>query len=291
MDEIETRYYLRFEVNDEPGVLAAIAGALGEQRISVEHMDQESRWRQKAEADQSWFPIMVIPPKPRRTNRNRPEQDQRFLVHAVQGSPDSHRRRRINNQLIGSVNSGLGGWTVVRALREQLPRESIVYLGDTARVPYGTRSAATVLRYARGCSQLLLERGIKVLVIACNTASAVALDVLAAELPIPVIGVVGPGATAAVEAANALRARGVEPVRIGVLGTLSTVESGAYPRAVALRSQGFEVRRGPRRCWCRWLKKVGWTGKYLAWLSNGTWRHCWTIRFASWCSVVRTIRC
>ncbi len=81
--------------------------------------------------------------------------------------------------------------------------------------------------------------------IACNTASAVALDVLAAELPIPVIGVVGPGATAAVEAANALRARGVEPVRIGVLGTLSTVESGAYPRAVALRSQGFEVRARP----------------------------------------------
>jgi glutamate racemase len=151
----------------------------------------------------------------------------------------------MNDQPIGVFDSGLGGLTVVRALREQLPRESIVYLGDTARVPYGTRSASTVLRYARGCSQLLLERGIKLLVIACNTASAVALEVLAAELPIPVIGVVGPGASAAVDAANALRARGVEPVRIGVLGTLSTVESGAYPRAVAARSQAFEVRARP----------------------------------------------
>jgi glutamate racemase len=151
----------------------------------------------------------------------------------------------MNNQPIGVFDSGLGGLTVVRALREQMPRESIVYLGDTARVPYGTRSASTVLRYARGCSQLLLERGIKVLVIACNTASAVALDVLAAELPIPVIGVVGPGAAAAVEAANGLRARGVEPVRIGVLGTLSTVESGAYPRAVAAHSESFEVRARP----------------------------------------------
>lgn len=151
----------------------------------------------------------------------------------------------MNNQPIGVFDSGLGGLTVVRALREQLPRESIVYLGDTARVPYGTRSASTVLRYARGCSELLLQRGIKLLVIACNTASAVALDVLARELPIPVIGVVGPGASAAVEAANAMRTRGLEPVRIGVLGTLSTVESGAYPRAVAACSRDFEVRARP----------------------------------------------
>lgn len=151
----------------------------------------------------------------------------------------------MNDQPIGVFDSGLGGLTVVRALREALPRESIVYLGDTARVPYGTRSASTVLRYARGCSQLLLERGIKVLVIACNTASAVALDVLAEELPIPVIGVVGPGADAAVEAATQLSSRGVEAVRIGVLGTLSTVESGAYPRAVAARSRAFEVRARP----------------------------------------------
>ncbi len=150
------------------------------------------------------------------------------------------------NQLpIGVFDSGLGGLTVVRALREHLPCESIIYLGDTARVPYGTRSPATVIRYARGCSQLLIDRGIKLLVIACNTASAVALDVLAQELPIPVIGVVGPGATAAVNAAGTLRERGVSAPRVGVLGTVSTVDSGAYPRAVAAVSAEFEVRTQP----------------------------------------------
>lgn len=142
---------------------------------------------------------------------------------------------------IGVFDSGLGGLTVVRALQERLPGESIIYLGDTARVPYGTRSASTVLRYARGCSQLLIERGIKLLVIACNTASAVALDVLARELPVPVVGVVGPGADAAVRAANRLLARGLQEVRIGVLGTLSTIESGAYPRAVRQHSAHMEL--------------------------------------------------
>lgn len=151
----------------------------------------------------------------------------------------------MNHLPIGVFDSGLGGLTVVRALREHLPSESIVYLGDTARVPYGTRSAATVVRYARGCSQLLLERGIKMLVIACNTASAVALEVLEQELPIPVIGVVGPGAVAAVGAARALRERGVSPIRLGVLGTVSTVDSGAYPRAVAACSSEFEVKAQP----------------------------------------------
>lgn len=151
----------------------------------------------------------------------------------------------MNHLPIGVFDSGLGGLTVVRALREHLPSESIIYLGDTARVPYGTRSASTVLRYARGCSQLLMERGIKMLVIACNTASAVALEVLAEELPIPVIGVVGPGASAAVSAARSLRERGVALVRVGVLGTVSTVDSGAYPRAVAATSHEFEVRAQP----------------------------------------------
>ncbi len=151
----------------------------------------------------------------------------------------------MNHLPIGVFDSGLGGLTVVRALREHLPWESIIYLGDTARVPYGTRSASTVLRYARGCSQLLMERGIKMLVIACNTASAVALEVLAEELPIPVIGVVGPGASAAVSAARSLRERGVALVRVGVLGTVSTVDSGAYPRAVAATSHEFEVRAQP----------------------------------------------
>jgi glutamate racemase len=146
---------------------------------------------------------------------------------------------------IGVFDSGLGGLTVVRALREALPAEDVIYLGDTARVPYGTRSAATVARYARGCAHLLVERGIKLLVVACNTVSAVALDVLRDELALPVVGVVEPGARAAVEAAEAWHAaRGVgrEPIRIGVLGTVGTIGSGAYPRAVAALGSRFEVR-------------------------------------------------
>jgi glutamate racemase len=137
-------------------------------------------------------------------------------------------------------DSGLGGLTVVRALRRVLPDERIVYLGDTARVPYGTRSAETVLRYARSCSRVLIERGVKGLVVACNTVSAVALEMLRAELDLPVLGVVEPGARAAVEALAALPATG-EPARIGVLGTHGTIGSGAYPRAIGRLSTRVEV--------------------------------------------------
>lgn len=146
---------------------------------------------------------------------------------------------------IGVFDSGLGGLTVVHAMRQVLPRESIVYLGDTARVPYGTRSPATVVRYARGCAQLLIERGIKALVIACNTASAVASEVLQTELDVPVIGVVGPGARAAVAQATLLEAETGQPVRIGVLCTASTMASGAYPREVRRLSTRHEVAAQP----------------------------------------------
>lgn len=143
---------------------------------------------------------------------------------------------------LGVFDSGLGGLTVVRALRERLPNESIVYLGDTARVPYGTRSAETVIRYARGCARALTDRGVKGLVIACNTVSAVAVDILQAELDMPVVGVVHPGAGAAVEAAlREAEKTGGPPPRIGVLGTVGTVNSGAYPRAVSQRSTRLEV--------------------------------------------------
>jgi glutamate racemase len=134
---------------------------------------------------------------------------------------------------IGVFDSGLGGLTVVAAIRRALPAEDIVYLGDTARVPYGTRSARTVLGYARGCARQLQQRGVKVLVIACNTVSAVALDVLGVELDIPVIGVVVPGARAAVRASPG--------GRIGVLATASTIESGAYPRAIAAADSRAEA--------------------------------------------------
>ncbi len=140
---------------------------------------------------------------------------------------------------LGVFDSGLGGLTVVRALRQALPRERIVYLGDTARVPYGTRSAETVLRYARGCARVLIERGVKALVVACNTVSAVALDMLRAELDLPVLGVVEPGARAAVGALGRLADAG--GARIGVLGTQGTIASGAYPRAIGRLTTRVEV--------------------------------------------------
>jgi glutamate racemase len=138
---------------------------------------------------------------------------------------------------LGVFDSGLGGLTVAAALRRALPGERIIYLGDTARVPYGTRSAETVVRYARGCARLLVERGVKALIIACNTVSAVAVDILRAELDLPVLGVIEPGARAAVDALSRTGHSGP----IGVLGTVGTVASGAYPRAVSQLSTRVEV--------------------------------------------------
>lgn len=134
---------------------------------------------------------------------------------------------------LGVFDSGLGGLTVVRAIRRRCPGEDIVYLGDTARVPYGTRAPETVVRYASGCARILVERGVKAIVVACNTVSAVAIEMLRAELDLPVMGVILPGARAAVAAAGA--------GKVGVLGTTGTIASGAYPRAVASLSTRTEV--------------------------------------------------
>lgn len=125
---------------------------------------------------------------------------------------------------MGVFDSGVGGLTVLEALRRRLPGESTVYLGDTARLPYGPKSPDTVRRYAREAAGFLLGHDVKAIVVACNTASARALPGLADEVPVPVVGVVEPGARAAAEAS----AGG----RIGVLGTRGTVESGAYQRAI-----------------------------------------------------------
>lgn len=121
---------------------------------------------------------------------------------------------------IGVFDSGVGGLTVVRAINERLPNEPIVYLGDTARVPYGTKSADTVIRYAFACARILVERGIKVLVVACNTASAFALEALRDSLDIPVIGVVEPGARAALTQST--------NKHIGIIGTEGTIQSAEY---------------------------------------------------------------
>jgi glutamate racemase len=125
---------------------------------------------------------------------------------------------------IGVFDSGLGGLTVVRAIRRRLPAESIVYVGDTARVPYGPKSPDTVRRYAVQISEWLIEQGVKMVVVACNTATAHALTLLQDLLPVPVIGVIEPGARAAMRAAPA--------GTIGVIGTAGTVRSGAYERAI-----------------------------------------------------------
>ena len=125
---------------------------------------------------------------------------------------------------IGVFDSGVGGLTVLRALVARLPHEHTVYLGDTARVPYGTRSGEVVTRYALLSARHLAAQGIKLLVVACNTVSAYSLPALADALPIPVIGVIEPGAQAA-----AARTRGGS---IAVLGTPATVASGAYQAAL-----------------------------------------------------------
>jgi glutamate racemase len=129
---------------------------------------------------------------------------------------------------IGIFDSGIGGLTVLAALRRRLPSEGFLYLGDTARLPYGTKSSETIVRYALRAARFLSEGGIKMLVVACNTAASAALEVLSEAMPMPVVGVVKPGARQAARGATA---------RVGVIGTESTVASGAYVRALhALRS-------------------------------------------------------
>jgi glutamate racemase len=129
------------------------------------------------------------------------------------------------NLPIGIFDSGVGGLTVYRTLHERLPNERFVYLGDTARVPYGTKSLATVERYAVENSRFLAAHGIKLLVVACNTASALALPAIRGAIKIPVIGVIEPGSRAAVEVA--------EGKNIGVIATEATVQSHAYAKAMA----------------------------------------------------------
>ena len=126
---------------------------------------------------------------------------------------------------IGVFDSGVGGLTVLKALRERMPCEDVLYLGDTARLPYGTKSPQTVARYGVQCGGELTRRGIKLLVVACNTASAVALDALREANPgVPVIGVVEPGARAACAATN--------NQAVAVIATESTIAGGAYQRAI-----------------------------------------------------------
>ena len=141
-----------------------------------------------------------------------------------------------NNLPIGIFDSGVGGLTVYRALHERLPNERFIYLGDTARVPYGTKSMATVERYAIENSLFLASRGIKMLVVACNTASALALPAIRKAVGLDVAGVIGPGGRKAVEIT-----RDKENARIGVIATEATVASNAYFDAIRRASGTAEV--------------------------------------------------
>ena len=139
---------------------------------------------------------------------------------------------------IGVFDSGVGGLTVVSQLIERLPHEDVVYFGDTARVPYGIKSPATVREFSRQIARFLLRRRVKAIVIACNTASAVALDTLRAEFDVPVIGVIEAGARQALSV--------TQNRRVAVIGTASTMNSRAYPRAIA--AQDGQARTLSKAC-------------------------------------------
>jgi glutamate racemase len=140
---------------------------------------------------------------------------------------------RLSDLPIGIFDSGIGGLTVVRQIRRVLPHEDLIYLGDTARVPYGTKSPGTVVRFATEDTQFLVDQGVKAVVVACNTASAWALSTLERRFELPVFGVILPGVRAALTATRS--------GRIGVIATPATVRSQAYSRALLARDDSLEL--------------------------------------------------
>ncbi|HZG70430.1 MAG TPA: glutamate racemase [Chondromyces sp.] len=142
------------------------------------------------------------------------------------------------NKPIGVIDSGVGGLTVAREIIRQLPNEVIYYVGDTARCPYGPRPKKEVKKFTWQMTKFLLKKDIKMLVIACNTATAVVLDEIRSQVDIPVVGVINPGARAAIKA--------TKNFRIGVLGTIGTINSGAYEKA--LSSINSKVKIHPLAC-------------------------------------------
>lgn len=129
----------------------------------------------------------------------------------------------MNNKAIGVFDSGIGGLTVYKALKEMMPNEKVIYLGDTARLPYGTKSAETIIKFSEDNADFLLERNVKIIVVACNSASSYAVSHLQKKLDVPVLGVIEPGADAAVI---------MSEKKIGVIGTSATIASGAYEKAI-----------------------------------------------------------
>ena len=140
---------------------------------------------------------------------------------------------RNHESAIGVFDSGIGGLTVLHEIIEALPRENTVYLGDTARSPYGTKSVDTVLRYSFENSEFLVEKGVKIVVVACNTSTAIALERLQSELDLPVVGVIHPGVRRALASTR--------NKKVGVIGTEATIQSGAYTRALKTADAAVEV--------------------------------------------------
>lgn len=134
---------------------------------------------------------------------------------------------------IGVFDSGIGGLTVLHEIIQTLPKENTVYLGDTARAPYGTKSVETVLRYSYENSEFLIEKGVKVVVVACNTSTAIALGQLKNRLSLPVVGVIEPGVRRAIKS--------TKNRKIGVIGTEATIQSGAYTHALKAVDASIEV--------------------------------------------------
>ncbi|MFN8543140.1 MAG: glutamate racemase [Candidatus Binatia bacterium] len=151
---------------------------------------------------------------------------------------------------IGIFDSGVGGLTVLHAVVEALAAEDVIYLGDTGRYPYGTKSAETVTRYSVENVEFLVEKGIKLLVVACNSASAVALDALRARFAVPIVGVIEPGARAAVARTRT--------GKVGVIGTEATIGSGAYTRALRALRESLEIYTRPCPLFVP-LAEEGWT--------------------------------
>jgi len=139
----------------------------------------------------------------------------------------------MDNRPIGIFDSGVGGLTVMREIMEQLPFENIIYLGDTARIPYGSKSEQTIKKYAHQCSMFLKNKNVKTIVIACNTASSIALEQLKQTFDIPVLGVIEPGAKSA--------SKITENGRIGVIGTTATINSNAYQNKIMEYRRDAEV--------------------------------------------------
>jgi glutamate racemase len=161
----------------------------------------------------------------------------------------------IMQKAIGIFDSGIGGLTVLKEIIAKLPEENTIYLGDTARVPYGIRSPETVTRYSFENTRFLLSQEIKILVVACNTASAVSLDAVKKEFPLPIIGVLEPGARAAVSATKTRK--------VGVIGTEATINSGAYEKAIKKLGADIEVFSLACPLFVP-LVEEGWTGNDVA---------------------------